>query len=245
MRKPVPVPQAVPQTDGVLDPVWENDDMEEFMRSLASDILSTIGPGRRFVAVDGVDGSGKTSFAANLVAEIRHRSVIAIHADDFLNPTAVRHAKGRASPEGFWEDTYNYAALRDRLLAPLGPGGGGWYSPASYDSVTDQMAEVEVVRAPADAVVVLEGMFLHRDELAPYWDASVFLDVPFTETAARMAVRNGSNPDPEHPTMHRYVGGQRLYFEAARPWERATFVVDNSDFTAPKVIRPEMVSTIR
>lgn len=35
--------------------------------------------------------------------------------------------------------------------------------------------------------------------------------------------------------MRRYVGGQRLYFDAARPWERATFVVDNSDPTSPKV----------
>jgi uridine kinase len=111
--------------------------------------------------------------------------------------------------------------------------------------VTDRMAQVEVVRAPTDALVVVEGMFLHRDELASCWDASVFLDVPFTETAARMAVRNGRNPDPEHPTMRRYVGGQRLYFDAARPWERATFVVDNSDFTSPKVIRPDLVSAVR
>ena len=215
------------------------------MRSLATDILSGIGPGRRFVAIDGVDGSGKTSFAANLAFEIQNRPVIVIHADDFLNPSPVRHAKGRASPEGFWQDTYNYAALQDQLLTRLGPEGDGWYSPASYDSVTDRMARVAVVRAPSDALVVVEGMFLHRDELAPYWDASIFLDVPFTETAARMAVRNGSNPDPEHPTMRRYVGGQRLYFDSARPWERATFVVDNSDFTSPIVIRPDMVSTVR
>ncbi|WP_231941044.1 uridine kinase [Arthrobacter sp. U41] len=197
------------------------------------------------MAVDGVDGSGKTFFAANLAFEIQNRPVIVIHADDFLNPSPVRHAKGRASPEGFWEDTYNYAALQDRLLAPLGPKGDGWYSPVCYDAVTDRMPQVEVVRAPSDALVVVEGMFLHRDELTSFWDASVFLDVPFTETAARMAVRNGSNPDPEHPTMRRYVGGQRLYFDAARPWERATFVVDNSDFTSPKVIRPDEASTVR
>lgn len=219
--------------------------MKKLMRSLATDILSAVGPGRRFVAIDGVDGSGKTSFAANLVLEIQNRPVIVIHADDFLNPSPVRHAKGRASPEGFWEDTYNYKALQEQLLAPLGPKGDGWYSPASYDSVTDGTAHVEVVHAPSDALVVVEGMFLHRDELTSYWDASIFLDVPFTETAARMAVRNGSNPEPEHPTMRRYVGGQRLYFDAARPWERATFVVDNSDFTSPKVIRPDMVSTVR
>lgn len=219
--------------------------MEKFMRLLGNDILRTVGPGRRLLAVDGVDGSGKTSFAANLAAEIRDRPVIVIHVDDFLNPSSVRHAKGRSSPEGFWQDTYNYAALHDQLLAPLGPHGDGWYSWASYDSETDRVEQVEPRQAPSDALVVVEGMFLHRDELAPIWDASVFLDVPFTETAVRMAVRNGSNPDPEHPTMLRYVGGQRLYFEAARPWERATFVVDNADFASPEIVLPGMVSAIR
>jgi len=219
--------------------------METFMGSLATDLLSAIGRGRRLVAVDGVDGSGKTSFAANLVNEIHGRPVIVIHVDDFLNPSPVRHAKGRTSPEGFWEDTYNYGALYDLLLAPLGPRGDGWYTSASYDAETDQMAQAEALLAPSDALVVVEGMFLHRDELASHWDASVFLDVPFAETAARMATRNGSHPDPEHSTMRRYVGGQRLYFEAARPWERATFVVDNSDFTSPEIIPPAMASAVR
>lgn len=219
--------------------------MEKFMRSLANDLLSTIGPSRQLVAVDGVDGSGKTSFAANLANEIHVRPVFVIHMDDFLNPAPVRHAKGRASPEGFWEDTYNYGALYDQLLAPLGPHGDGWYSPASYDAETDRIAQTEVLWAPSDALVLVEGMFLHRNELASHWDASVFLDVPFTETAARMAIRNGSHADPEHSTMRRYVGGQRLYFEAARPWERATFVVDNSDFTSPEVIRPGTTSAVR
>jgi chloramphenicol 3-O-phosphotransferase len=79
---------------------WKYGDMKKFMRSLATDILSALGPGRRFVAIDGVDGSGKTSFAASLVFEIQNRPVIVIHADDFLNPSPVRHAKGRASPKG-------------------------------------------------------------------------------------------------------------------------------------------------
>ncbi|HEV7148640.1 MAG TPA: uridine kinase, partial [Pedococcus sp.] len=79
-----------------------------------------------------------------------------------------------------------------------------------------------------DAVVIVEGMFLHRDELVNRWDWSVFLDVPFTQTAARMARRDGSHPDPDHPTMQRYVLGQRIYFAACRPRERATVVLDNT-----------------
>jgi uridine kinase len=219
--------------------------MGNFMQALATDILSAVGPGRRLIAIDGIDGSGKTSFAANVEAAIKDRPVIVIHADEFLNPQAIRYTKGRTSAEGFWKDTYNYAALRDLVFVPLAANGDGWYSPASYDHHEDQIAIGELLCAPADALVLVEGMFLHRDELTSHWDASVFLDVPFSETAARMAARNGSNPDPQHPSMHRYVEGQRLYFAAARPWERATIVVDNTDFTSPKVIHPDKVSTVR
>ncbi|THJ64664.1 uridine kinase [Arthrobacter echini] len=218
--------------------------MTMFMHSLAEDLLVSLGPTGRLVAIDGVDGSGKTSFAENLAAVIPHRSVIVIHVDSFLNPSPIRYARGRHSPEGFWRDTYNYAALRESVLVPLGPDGHGLYSPASYDPRTDQTAHTEPLQAPPNALVLVEGMFLHREDLAATWDASVFLDVPFTETAARLATRNGSNPDPEHPTMHRYVHGQRLYFNAARPWERATFVIDNSNFSAPRVIRPNHASPV-
>ncbi|ALO66954.1 hypothetical protein AS189_11180 [Arthrobacter alpinus] len=99
--------------------------------------------------------------------------MIVIHTDNCLNPSAVRHAKGRTSPEGFWADTYNYAALRDQVLVPLGPTGDGCYSPSSYDSRADPSEPAPYVQAPKDALVIVEGMFLHRDGLAPYWDTSV------------------------------------------------------------------------
>ncbi|WP_197522450.1 nucleoside/nucleotide kinase family protein [Occultella aeris] len=198
------------------------------------------------MAVDGVDGSGKTSFATLLVSHLEERRpAILIHADAFLNPAAVRHAKGRTSPEGYWMDSYDYPALREQVLSPLSPGGTGWYRPAVYDLDTETSITVETAFAPPDAVTVVEGLFLHRDELAPVWDASAFLDVPFTVSAARMAVRDGSHPDPEHPTMRRYVGGQRLYFAAAHPWRRATYVVDNTDYPSPCRIDPEMATAAR
>jgi uridine kinase len=51
-----------------------------------------------------------------------------------------------------------------------------------------------------------------------------------------MAVRDGSHPDPKHPSVVRYVEGQRLYFDVCRPWERADLVVDASDLDAPVVL---------
>ncbi|WP_262364226.1 uridine kinase [Arthrobacter echini] len=211
--------------------------MGRFMEMLSNDLLAAVGVDGRLMAIDGVDGSGKTTFAAELATAVRDRPVIVIHADNFLNPTHIRYSRGRNSPEGFWKDTYNYTALHELVLEPLGPAGEGWYSPASYDPVADRTAPSPKVHAPAEALVVVEGMFLHRDELIGYWDASVFLDVPFTVTAARMAVRDGSNPDPDHPSMRRYVDGQQLYLDATQPWERATVVVDNSAPASPEVVR--------
>lgn len=63
------------------------------------------------VGVDGVDGSGKTTFTARLADALRPSTVLVIHADDHLNPPEVRYARGRSSPEGFWLETYDLRSM--------------------------------------------------------------------------------------------------------------------------------------
>ena len=197
------------------------------LRALAAELLA-LAPKRQLIAIDGVDGSGKSTFAKDLAAAIHHRPVVMIHVDDFLNLQEVRHRRGRTSPVGFWLDTYDYAALYENVLIPLGQGGDGQYCPAVTDARRNMRLDLHKRPAPDDALVLIEGMFLHRSELVGLWDYSIFLDVPFAETARRMSIRDGGNPDPNHPSMQRYVGGQRLYFENAQPWSRATRVIDNT-----------------
>ena len=192
------------------------------------------------VAVDGVDGAGKTVFADELAARLRAagRAALRVSADDFHTPKAIRHRRGRDSPVGFWLDSYDYPALRERVLVPLGRGGSRRFRRASHDLATDEYVRPPVEQAPPGAVVVIDGLFLHRDELAGGWDLSIFLRVPFAVSVARMAARDGTDPDPEHPSVRRYVEGQRRYFAACAPEERADLVVDNSDLAAPVLIRP-------
>ncbi|MCC2320983.1 AAA family ATPase [Cellulomonas xiejunii] len=205
-------------------------------------LTAAVPRGRRaLVAVDGVGASGKTTFTARLAAAVRGRPVVVLHADDFFHPSAVRHARGRWSPEGFWQDAYDYGSLVALALAPLHPDGDGWYSPASFDRVADRVAPAATVRAPDDALVLVEGTFLHRDELREHWDWSVYLHVPFEVAARRMVARDGVDPDPEHGPLARYAGAQRRYFAAAAPWRRASLVVDTTG--VPRVVAPSEVST--
>jgi len=187
------------------------------------------------VAIDGVDGAGKTVFADDLAAILRctARHVVRISADDFHNSHLFRHRRGRSSPEGFWLDSYDYAALGTRALDPFGPGGSLRYQSASHDLATDEPLEPPVQTAPPGAVLVVDGLFLHRDELVDAWDLSLFLQVPFAVSVGRLAARDGTHPDPEHHSLVRYVEGQRIYFMACRPWQRADLVIDAADLDAP------------
>ena len=73
-------------------------------------------------------------------------------------------------------DSYNYDALAAYVLRPLRADGDGRYRPRSYDLATDTEVRPPPRQAPQDALVVVEGMFLHRDGLTEVWDYSVNSD---------------------------------------------------------------------
>ncbi len=192
-------------------------------------------PGRTMVAIDGVDGAGKSTFADDLAVELTDSGleVIRISMDDFLNPAAVRHAKGLTSPEGFIADTYDYERFIDDVLDPLSSEGCGRYRSKSYDFSSESPLSPPWKVAPEPVVTVVDGMFLHRDRLRnargrKIWDLSVWLEVPFSISVGRLAVRDGTPADPTDERNVRYVAGQQLYIDKYHPAERADLVIDNS-----------------
>jgi uridine kinase len=205
---------------------------------VAACVPAPVGPDCVRVGVDGVDGAGKTIFAAELASALRDlgRPVVELSVDGWHRVRAERYARGPRSPEGFWLDSYDYPRLVDEALAPLGPGGSRRFRAAGHDLRTDQVLWPDLVEAPEGAVVVVDGLFLHRAELEGCFEFTVFVDVPFEVTAARMAVRDGSPSDPAHPDMRRYVEAQQTYFAQRAPWSRADVVVDNTDLGNPALV---------
>ncbi|MCL2515956.1 MAG: uridine kinase [Microbacteriaceae bacterium] len=184
--------------------------------------------GVTIVAIDGVDGSGKTTFADRLRLALlsRARFVHVVHLDDFHHLRAVRYRLGRWSPEGFFLDSYDYDAFERQVIQPLRHGDRRIRVIAT-DHATDAYVDSPMVEIPPGAVVIVEGIFAHRDELYALWDWSVFLDVPVETSVARLALRDGSPNDPMAPQLQRYLEGQRIYLERCDPKSRATIVLDN------------------
>jgi uridine kinase len=193
----------------------------------------------RRVTIDGVDGAGKTHFADALGTELSARgaTVIRASADGFLNPPRTRHRRGRDSAEGFYRDSFDYGRMCRLLLDPLSPGGNGEYVRAVYDVRREREVRLLPELAPDDAILVLDGIFTHRDELIRYWDYSVWLDVPFAVSIPRAARRGGAlDPNPDSLKNRRYIAGQRLYMAECHPQARATVVIDNTDLSNPLLL---------
>ena len=193
------------------------------------------------IAIDGVDGAGKTALADALVPLVSAlgRPVIRVSVDDFHLPGAARYARGRYSPDGYYLDSYDYDALRGLLLDPLSPGGSGRYVAKHFDHRLDAAVASAVRQASPTAALIIDGIFLHRPELRAYWDLSIFLKVDFAISVPRGAGRGSDfgSPDPEAPANQRYVGGQKLYFEACMPEQRADIVIDYNDLCDPKILK--------
>ena len=196
-----------------------------------------LAPGLTIVAVDGVDGAGKTTFADALAEHLRSGGLHVLRAsvDHFHHPRVVRYARGKTSPEGFYRDSYNYAALREELLYPARIGRPARL--ALFDHRIDAPIEAEPQLIALPSLLVFDGLFLHRPELRDEWDLSIFLDVPFEVSYARMAERDGSNPKPTARVNRRYYLGQQLYFAEANPQASADIVIDYADFDRPAIKR--------
>ncbi|WP_106816167.1 nucleoside/nucleotide kinase family protein [Microbacterium timonense] len=211
-------------------------------RELRDEVRRRYRAGRVIVAVDGLDGAGKTVFAdglADVFAEAGD-AVFRAGIDGFHRPRAERYVRGRRDPEGFYRDSYDYATFRRVLIDPFRDGaqtaGTTGFQLAVFDVARDAPIDSQWVTAPRDAVLVVDGIFLHRRELRELWDWSVWLDVPVEIAARRLALRDGSDPDPEAPSNARYRQGQELYLREAHPRDAASVVVDNSDLAHPRII---------
>ena len=195
------------------------------------------------VAVDGVDASGKTTFVSEIAQEIAKNggSVIRVSVDDFHNPKAIRLKKGDLSPEGFYLASYDYQALISWVLIPLGPKGNRQYRSACHDLVTDQPIDPPWQLAPKDAIVLIDGIFLLRPLLLPYWDLKIYLDVDFEESLKRGINRDaeilGSKVVAALRYQKRYIPGQKIYFGEAHPLDKADILIDNCKLETPKLLK--------
>jgi uridine kinase len=191
----------------------------------------------QMVAIDGVDGAGKTVFANEVAALLESfgRPIIRASVDGFHNIREIRYRLGKDSPEGFYQDSYNYLELKNVLLNPLIQ--NRKYITAIFDVETNSTVEVVPKSANLHSILIFDGIFLHRPELREYWDFSIFLNVDFEVSIPRGAQRGAGSPDIYASSNKRYIEGQRIYLAQNCPSQYASLTIDNNDLFNPCIVK--------
>lgn len=160
--------------------------------TIAATIFKRAGKSRRFVvAVAGAPGSGKSTLSHHLLDLFPEGSAAIVPMDGFHFDDAILHKRGLRSRKGAPE-TFDYAgflALLRRIRS---------IEPEIAVPVFDR--NMELSRAAAAIIdsdvkfVLVEGNYLLLDEapwneLAPFFDFAIFLDLPRNELERRLMQR--------------------------------------------------------
>ena len=196
------------------------------------------------VGIDGRSGSGKTTFADALADRLDAigRACLRASLDDFHPPGHQQRERAvPVTPAEYLRRVYDYAKVRELLLDPLGPGGNRRCRLDFWNSHDDEPFPEDWQDVPKDAIVLVDGVFLHAPELRDQWDFTIWLDVDWQSALLRAARRDGTRGGPDELLREAYKTGwmprQLWYEQSVNPRERVDVIIDNSDVERPYIVR--------
>ncbi len=176
------------------------------------------------VALDGGSASGKSTLATMLAHEF---DAALIQSDDFFAAGITDAGWEARTPSEKARDAIDWRRLRAEALEPLRAGKHARWHAFDFDAGvrpdgTYAMRTDFVERGPG-AVVVLDGAYSTRPELADLIDVSVLVDVPIDVRQARLAAREETT---WLAAWHaRWDDAEAYYFTHVRPASSFDFVV--------------------
>lgn len=168
------------------------------------------------VAIDGRSGSGKSTVAAAVAQGI---GAVIVPCDDFFTASVSDAEWDRRTPEQRAADAIDWRRLKREAIDPLRTGRAArWYT---FDFLAGPRGDgtypwrrTPTERAPKP-VVLLDGAYSARPELADVLDLSVLVEAAPTTREARLAAREAA--DFLRQWHARWDPAEDYYFGHVRP----------------------------
>jgi molybdenum cofactor guanylyltransferase len=162
------------------------------------------------IAIDGPSCGGKSILATAL--GLRSEGSV-LEGDDFYRQTlpGLTVAQRETMSDGAVVDAViDWERLRAQALLPLRAGQSATFLPYDWDADDGRLAPPKII--PPAAVIIVEGVYAARPELADLVDVAVYLGVDPEVRAGRYAERQN---DPHWRRF--WERGEAHYFSAVRP----------------------------
>ena len=194
------------------------------------------------VAINGIEGTGKTVFAERLTLFLMNNNVEAKHVsiDGFHFNKKTRYIQGRNSAIGYYENSYdevsfvNHVLKSSQLPAPT-------YVTATHDLESDQYLELKPIAISDKSVIITDGAYLFKPAYRPHWDLKIYLKTSFDIALQRGVERDhalfGGHAAAREKFKDRYHQASRLYIVENDPESCANIVIENTDFYNMKLLK--------
>ena len=170
------------------------------------------------VALDGRSGAGKSTLAA---AVGRRSGAAVIDGDDFYHGASAEYWD--AMPPAQRMECVIDRRRQRAVLACLAERRRATWHPYDWEADDGSLAAAALTCPPA-GVVILEGAYSARPELADLMSLRVLLDVPRDVRRARLLRREGARDRAEWEA--RWSAAEDLYFETVMPPGAFDLVLD-------------------
>ncbi|MDA1966386.1 AAA family ATPase [Bacillus cereus] len=171
------------------------------------------------IGVDGCGGAGKSTLANKI--KNKFSTVTIVHMDDFYLPSAQivnEHPTNKSVGADF-----DWKRLLQEVLEPIRNGIEGCYK--RYDWETDSLAESYTV--PANGIVIIEGVYATRQELAEMYDLKIWVNCPRETRIKRGIARDGEAA--RDMWENNWMVAEDMYVESHKPQGFADFIIDGTN----------------
>lgn len=187
------------------------------------------------VAINGIEGTGKTTFARQITTFLQQEGEHALHVsiDGFHFNKERRYRQGRDSALGYYEDSYDELGFVEKVLKSSQEK-KPTITTSTHDLQTDEYLDIEPIEIPNDTILLTDGAYLFKGVYRPHWDLKIYLSTDFETAMKRGVARDakllGGIENAKLKYCQRYHAASRLYIEENNPEQVADIVIDNSDF---------------
>nr|WP_084158014.1 kinase [Bacillus manliponensis] len=184
--------------------------------------IPTLQYGEKFIlGIDGLSRSGKTTCVKHLGKELEKHEVpyVIFHIDDYIVERNKRYHTGREEWFEYcylqwdidWLQDYFFRLLKinNEITLPF------------YKDETDTH-ETKCVTLPKTGIIIIEGVFLQREEWKSYFDFVLYLDCPKEKQFLRERKETQQNIKK---FQERYWKAEEYYIQAVSPAKVANLVL--------------------
>jgi uridine kinase len=189
---------------------------------LVRDLIPVIGDkDRLIIGIDGLSRSGKTT-VVKMIAEILEYNNLpcqVIHLDDHIVERAKRYGTGAAEWQEYYYLQWEVELLREVMFRKLSQ--SNELTLPYYDEQQDQQV-YRKLNLTGKKVVIVEGIFLQREEWEGYLDYSIFIDCP---RKVRFERENAKTREDIGKFLNRYWKAEDFYLDNLSPTEKANKII--------------------